>query len=338
MNTLRKVMLGIVLVLGAILILTTFASILYNTSLWYFKTFDFPRLQALIFLLIILVAYFVLKRKVRFNFFTVLIALSMIVQLYYIFRYLPFSKKHVADVEEAEGQKLKKLSIIIANVYMKNRQAGKFLDIINDKDPDFVLAMEVDNWWVDQLAPLKDQFPHTLLFPTNNTYGMALYSKHPFDRSTILYFNHDSVPSFHTIVNASQIQPFQLLTVHPVAPRPSKHPDNLRDEEVGLLKAGRVIAANPLPAIVAGDFNDVGWSYNSRRFEEISGLKDVRYGRGFYNTFSAHSFFMRWPLDYVYTSPQFRISEIERLPAFGSDHFPLLVTFALANPDSREED
>jgi endonuclease/exonuclease/phosphatase (EEP) superfamily protein YafD len=118
---------------------------------------------------------------------------------------------------------------------------------------------------------------------------------------------------------------FQLLTVHPVAPKPSEHPGNIGEDEKELLKAGRLIAGVDLPAMVAEDFNDVGWSHNTSEFEEVSILNDVRCGRGMYNTFSAKSFIFKWPLDYVYVSNEFKVLEIERLSAFGSDHYPLYV-------------
>ncbi|MEQ8800995.1 MAG: endonuclease, partial [Haliea sp.] len=34
---------------------------------------------------------------------------------------------------------------------------------------------------------------------------------------------------------------------------------------------------------------------------------------------------LRWPLDHLYHSDHFTVSELRRLPTFGSDHFPLLV-------------
>jgi endonuclease/exonuclease/phosphatase (EEP) superfamily protein YafD len=57
-----------------------------------------------------------------------------------------------------------------------------------------------------------------------------------------------------------------------------------------------------LPTIVAGGFDDVGWWCNSRYFETINGLGEVRQGRSIHNTFNAQSVLWRWPLDYVYAA------------------------------------
>lgn len=84
-----------------------------------------------------------------------------------------------------------------------------------------------------------------------------------------------------------------------------------------------------LPTVVAGDLNDVVWSY----VDELTGTKnilyDVRVGRGFYNSYNAENVFMRWPLDHVFVTKDFRLKQLERLPKIGSDHFPIFVELVL---------
>ena len=91
-----------------------------------------------------------------------------------------------------------------------------------------------------------------------------------------------------------------------------------------------------LPVVVAGDLNDVAWSYTTELFMKTSGLLDPRRGRGFFNTFHAHHWFLRWPLDHVFCSKHFQLNNLKRLKQIGSDHFPILVELTL-NYEKKEE-
>jgi endonuclease/exonuclease/phosphatase (EEP) superfamily protein YafD len=321
----------IVMGIGLLLVVCTFISILHSTSYWFIQIFNFPRLQALLVMIISLAIYVSIQKRKSSKWAVGAIALTIIINIYYLFPYTSLAPTSVKSASAKNLENNTPFSILVANVYMKNRQADSLLSIVHRTNPTLLLTMEVNHWWVNKLHDLDNLYPYKILFPTENTYGMALYSKLPLSDIETLIFNHDSVPSFLCTVTMPNDQQARLLTIHPVAPKSSKHPDNKNDKEIGLIAAGHIISQATLPAIVAGDFNDVGWSPNVNKFEELSGLKDVRCGRGLYNTFSAHNPIMRWPLDYVYVSPHFRVVDIERLPTFGSDHFPLLTTLVLAN-------
>jgi hypothetical protein len=57
-----------------------------------------------------------------------------------------------------------------------------------------------------------------------------------------------------------------------------------------------------------------------------------------FNTFHAKIPFMRWPLDHVFHSNDFVLGDLQRLPAFGSDHFPVYVRLVLEPGADRQQE
>ncbi|RYF78838.1 MAG: endonuclease/exonuclease/phosphatase family protein [Cytophagaceae bacterium] len=329
MKDVQKLFFYLLVLVGSLLIVITLTSLIYNSSLWFLQVLNFPRLDVLITLVICLVSALLYPKK-RANLSLLAgLVVAIAIQAYIIFPYTILGEKAVGSAPTTSVHQPNVFSIMLANVLITNRHAADLLKIIASKDPTFVLTMEVNDWWISQLSVLKKRYPYSITYPAKNAYGMALYSKLPLNHPQILFLNHDKVPSFNISITLPDRSKFQLVTIHPVAPAPSKYPTNIGGKEVALLKAGHLVAKQASPTVVAGDFNDVGWSHNTEQFATISGLHDVRYGRGMYNTFDANSWLFRWPLDYVFVSSQFKVLTVERLPKFGSDHFPYYVQLVL---------
>jgi len=98
------------------------------------------------------------------------------------------------------------------------------------------------------------------------------------------------------------------------------------------------VADTDEPVIVTGDLNDVAWSETTRLFRKISGLLDPRVGRGMFNTFHAGYWFIRWPLDHLFHSRHFCLSNMRRMRPFGSDHFAILTELVLLPGCKTEQD
>ena len=331
MNIIQKVFYLLAVGCGTLLIIMTFLAQM-DSAQWYMEVLGFPRLSILAGLLLFGLSSFLLndKQNMAYLVFVSGLVLSVGLQAWILFSYTPLAQKKVQSAETAD--KLvqgRVISILLANVLMSNRNSGPLLKMIDDRQPTLVLAMEVNSWWVNKLRALNKKYPYRIVFPTDNTYGMSLYSQLPLIDEKILFLNNDNVPSFHCKVMLANGKTFQLMALHPVAPKPSVRPDNMGKTENGLINAARTVAGIKMPTMVAGDFNDVGWSENTTRFDNISKLNDVRRGRGLYNTFKAGSFLLKWPLDYVYVSDEFKVVSLERLPAYGSDHYPFFAKLVL---------
>jgi len=327
----RKILYYLFLTLSILLIAISLLSLIHNISFWFIQILDFPRLQYLVVGFICLAAMIATIR--RWNWGNRLlvggIIIAITIQMFIIFPYTKFSGKEVATVKKSQvDTERNSIKLMVANVWLKNDNYAAFLKMAEKNQADIIMTLEVNNEWLEEIKSLENIYNHTVKKPFDNTYGMALYSKYPLKDTKIRYLKHEEVPSIHTKVQMPD-KIFNLHVVHPVPPKPSEHPDNVGEKEIALVKVGNMVSEEKLPAVIAGDFNDVAWSKYSRLFKENGQLNDIRVGRGFYNTFDATSGIMRWPLDHVYVTSEFEVMEVKRLEEFGSDHFPLFVKLYL---------
>ena len=315
--------------LAGLLILATVLP-LWRHDAWWVRACDFPSVQLVFTGLIVLLVYIPQlvtgiswAEKVTLG----LMALCLVYQVIRIYPYTPLATKQ--SLGPAAPQPRSTLSILVANVLMDNRQADRLLDLVREHSPDLLLTVETDAWWAEQLADLDDEYPHQVLEPLDNTYGMLLHSRLPLIEPEVKFLLEDDIPSIHAGVRLESGEIIQIHGLHPRPPYPAESLETTeRDAE--LLNVGREIGDNrEVPTLLMGDFNDVAWSYTTRLLQKISGLLDPRIGRGLYSTYSAHIPLMRWPLDHIFHSTHFKLVSLQRLPAFGSDHFPVYAEFSL---------
>ena len=291
---------------------------------WVFRVFEYPRLQKLVFNLVLILAVLLLDYPISTINLVVFIALliNLAYLVYLIFPFTIFGKKQIISSKSKTGDS--NLKLFIGNVYQENRKANEYLSIIAACKPDIVLLVETDLWWQQEMDFLSNDYPHQIKIPLENTYGMLLYSRYELQNEEVKYLVKNDIPSIDTLVKLPSGQLVQLFCLHPEPPVPQENPRSTeRDKEI-LLVANRA-KGSKYPVIVMGDLNDVAWSYTTELFGKISGLLDPRRGRGFFNSFNAKYFFLRFPLDHIFCSADFTLSEIKRLDSCGSDHFPMCV-------------
>ncbi len=295
---------------------------------WWVRSFDFPRLQ-LSFLLLLLLVLESLALDWREPQTAVLAALGASCLGYQAWWILPYTRLYPVDVKSAgDRDHPARVRIMTANVLASNRNARDLLEIVRRFRPDILVTLESNAWWQDQLDELKGEYPHAIKCPRENLYGMHVYSRLVLKNSRVEYLVAAHIPSIHTLVLLPSGDEVRVHFLHPEPPAPQYKTDS-SERDVELLLVAKSVAKTDTPTIVTGDLNDVGWSKTTRLFRKISGLLDPRVGRGMFNTFHAGHWFLRWPLDHLFHSSHFILAEIRRLPAFGSDHFPLLAELSL---------
>ena len=317
-----------------VLILFTVLPMLKKDA-WWVRIFDFPRLQITVLLIVTVAAYSSLMWEPTLpeSIFLAVLAASMLYQGYMMFPYTRLAAKQVQQSRNARDGST--ITLLFANVLQDNRNAGRLREIIDEADPDIILTVETDEWWMEQLKGYEETHPYILQQPMDNTYGMLLYSRLELIDAEVKFLVEDHVPSMHSRVKLPSGEMVVLRCLHPPPPFPTVE-KSAKNRDAELLVVGKEVKDLDEPIIVFGDLNDVAWSHTNYLFQDISGLLDPRVGRGFYHTFHAKYPFMRFPLDHYFHSNHFRLIDFRRLGYFGSDHFPVYIKLSL-EPDAEEE-
>jgi endonuclease/exonuclease/phosphatase (EEP) superfamily protein YafD len=316
---------GLGLLLGGAGLLATLLPLLRQTA-WWIRIFDFPRLQIVAGLLLGLLLLALPGSRPALAHAPLLlgaIGAAVLYQATRIWPYTPWHRKQVQDSERSATDP-NHISLLVTNVLMYNRDASRCLGVIREQQPDIVLAVETDEWWLSQLASLTKEYPHTCHAPLPNTYGMLVFSRLPLLHKEMQFILDPGIPSFHGRVRLPSGIEANLHFVHPKPPAPQESKTSTR-RDAELLLVGRAIQHHDGPTIVAGDLNDVAWSHTSELFRRLARLLDPRVGRGLLPTFHADYKLLRWPLDHVFHSAHFRLQALKRLPHIGSDHYPIFI-------------
>ncbi|HEV2148503.1 MAG TPA: endonuclease/exonuclease/phosphatase family protein [Longimicrobiaceae bacterium] len=319
---------GVLAALSGLLVVLTLLP-LSRCEAWWVRGLDFPRLQLAglaVALLAVELAVLDCSQAAAWGVLGTTLA-SLLYQASWILPYTPFFPKEVAAAAEADpGSSLR---ILAVNVLTPNRNAEGLLEMVRRSRPDVLVAVETDGWWERRLDALEPEYPHVMRCPLENLYGMHVYSRLPLEDARIQFLVQDDIPSMHAVAVLPSGRRVRMHFLHPAPPSPTENPES-SERDAELIVVGKSVAEARLPVVVTGDLNDVAWSATTRLFRKVSGLLDPRVGRGMFNTFHAEYPFLRWPLDHVFHSRHFTLARLERLPAFGSDHFPILVDLVLA--------
>ena len=302
---------------------------------WVIRVFDFPHLQLTLLTMLAFLTYF-LKFEIRNRMdyiFTFALLGCFIFQSIKIFPYTTFASYEVLDGDLEEKSIF---SIYTANVLQDNKDKKRVIGDAKRLDADVVLFTETNTEWQKILnQKFNESYPYKVEIPLENTYGMLLYSKFELLRAEAKYLVEDTIPSIHTRIILPSRDTIQMFAIHPAPPTPQHNPSSV-DRDAEMMKIARLTRNSKYPVIVMGDFNDVAWSETTMLFQRVSGLLDLRKGRGLFSTYNAKSWIMRWPLDHIFTGPELRVLDVKLGEKTGSDHFPFFTKLSL-EPESADE-
>lgn len=311
---------AIVWLVAAIVLVVTLLP-MWDTNRWWVRVMDFPRLQIAVLAAAVMVAALFLPGQSRW-----IVPLLMIAaggyQMWRIFPYTPFAAVEM----NAAADHPHAIKILSANVLMENDRHDALLKLIDSYDPDILLLMETDQTWIDALAPALERYATVLREPKENYYGMVFATRLDVDEARIVYLSDRNTPTTFAQMSGPDATTFRFVGLHPRPPLPGQ---STQERDAQIYYAARFARKTGMPLIATGDFNDVAWSNTSQLFKHVGRYVDPRIGRGFYASFDAEKFYLRFPIDQLYVSEDVALVSVERHGYIGSDHFPMSATFRL---------
>lgn len=309
---------------------------LVNHPHWFFRVFDFGKIQLFIFqaLLLVLSVCFI-----TFSGTLLLTQISLAISICYIatilYTYTPLYKVKNAEFSDKSS---KPITIISTNVYQFNKEYQRFVDFIKKNQPDIFITMESNQAWDDAMKVLEADYPYFHKIPLENTYGMHFYSKLKAKKITPYFFVADDIPSIEADLVSEDNFRFTVFALHPPPPSPTEE-ETSKERDGELLSIAKKIRNSPKQTFIAvGDFNTVAWGRSSRLFRKTSEMIDPRMGRGFISTFHAKYRLLRFPIDQIFHTPNVFVDELKALENVGSDHLPIYCRFVINHFDDSQEE
>jgi endonuclease/exonuclease/phosphatase (EEP) superfamily protein YafD len=214
------------------------------------------------------------------------------------------------------------IAVAAVNVHVSTRDAAALIGWLASTSVDLVVVSEVSPAFAASLERLPG-FPHREIAAAEHPFGIALLSRFPM--RAVAVRDAEGVARIEARVDTG-MGCVELFAVHPIPPMSPR----LYAARNQLLRdiAGRAFEQD-VPRLVVGDFNATPWSsafsilskHGLRRATDLRPTWPSKW-RGWFGI----------PIDHVVGSGQWRVLETRTGPELGSDHRPLRVRLALAEP------
>lgn len=217
------------------------------------------------------------------------------------------------------------IRVLLANVLTSNQQYSKIISLVEKNSPDIAVFLEVNEVWAKQLEAIKDILPYSLVYPREDNFGIALYSKVALKNPIYESFADEDVISLLADVSLSN-QVISIVATHPLPPTNQEY---FSRRNIQLEKISQYVQQLKTPHLVVGDLNATMWSPYYKQFIQQSGLHNTRAGFGILPTWPAQSPLLYIPLDHCLVSSEIKVIDTKTLENIGSDHLPLICDLAV---------
>ncbi len=230
--------------------------------------------------------------------------------------YLPFGVENGDDAD---------IKLLHANVLASNNSSLRFIALINEESPDIVVMQEATPRWMNAIGEIDALYPYKIVEDRDDQFGIAMYSKFPFDSISVVEAEPLGYPEIMATVIVGRDR-LNIISSHPMPPIGATNYD-ARNQQLDVV--ARLAGRTPGPLILVGDLNISMWAAHYREFERKSGLSNARRGFGTKPTWPLFMPIAMIPIDHVLVSSGITVTSFDTAADIGSDHYPVVVNFRL---------
>lgn len=210
------------------------------------------------------------------------------------------------------------LSALSLNVSFYSRNYDEVLTLIQRIRPDVIGLVEVNTRWMEELAPIEDDYRHKVVFARRRGSGVALLSRLPLSDAEVRPF---AGTGRHYAVGAIDVDDVSvvLAVAHGASPLGGGTSAAVRNGQLETLAAMRHEFSDR-EALIMGDLNTSPWSLAFQRLLRVTGLRDAAGGFGYRPTWPAQRPWIGIPIDHHVVSSGLVVKGFCVVGPTGSDH------------------
>jgi endonuclease/exonuclease/phosphatase (EEP) superfamily protein YafD len=216
------------------------------------------------------------------------------------------------------------LVIVSLNLEVGNPRHDLGIGFLRQANADVVVLLEVSDAWAEAVEGLTELYPHRVVQPRADLFGIAVLSRLPLEEVRVEPLA-EGPPVVIVGLPCGQ-RGCLLVAAHPPAPLAAAWSAR-RDAQLAAI--GELAAGEDRPVIVAGDLNATPWSHGFRQLTGPRGLRDSALGRGVQGSWHARLWVPRIAIDHVVVSKEVTVVSRSLGPPIGSDHLPVLATLVV---------
>lgn len=230
----------------------------------------------------------------------------------------------VPVVELSQEPSAHRMRVAHLNVLQPNMRHADAVRSIIESGADVVSVQEVGPEWASALREgLSEEYPHFIIVPRTNCYGIALFSKLPVAHAEPLQVAGTTMLHADVMVGEERVR---VYAVHATSPGGF---GQYRRRNAQLAELADRVSSHAGPVVVVGDLNTVHWDDAYRRLCARSGLRPVN-----------PSSLVTWPslgplafipLDHALVTGGLLPSAINSFRIKGSDHRGIITDLHIAH-------